>query len=134
MKETLDHDTPSTNTIYDPELPEKWHLVFSLIDKAGGIKMPDFKELTPSERIKARMNFWALFFGPIYYLIKGMWKKTVVYMVLMVLFLLLLHYLAFVFFQIEDLDVPGVAMGIVWAALANVDYYKIKVLKQNTWI
>ena len=39
--------------------------------------MPKFKELPAEERRKAfSFNFLAFFFGPIYYAIKGMWKRV----------------------------------------------------------
>ncbi len=118
----------------DTELPEKWIKVFSLIDKAGGVKMPNIKDLTPSERIKARLNFWAFFFGPIYYLIKNMWKKAITYFGLIILFIVAFDYIAITYFHKDDINIPGVAVGIIWAMLANVDYYKVKVLGEDKWI
>ncbi len=58
-------------------ISDKWKQRFSAIHHAGGIKMPKFKELPAEERRKAfSFNFLAFFFGPIYYAIKGMWKRV----------------------------------------------------------
>ena len=123
----------SENT-QNSNLPKKWNEVFSLIDKAGGVKMTNLKELSFSERIKARMNWWAFFFGPIYYLIKGMWKKAITYFGLIIAFFSAVDYIAITFFQQNDLNIPGVAVGVIWGMLANIDYYKIKVLNEDKWI
>ncbi len=116
------------------EYPEKWREIFSLIERAGGPKLPNLKELNSSERFKVRMNWWAFFFGPIYYLIKGMWRKTITYIILMACVIYLVDFAAVHFFNKADFNLPGVGFGVIWAMLANPDYYKIKVLKQNKWI
>lgn len=127
-------DKMNTQIDSNIDLPEKWKKVFSLIEKAGGVKMPKIKDLTPSERIKARLNFWAFFFGPIYYLIKRMWKKAITYFGLIILFFLVFDYITITYFHRSDINIPGVAVGIIWAVLANIDYYKIKVLGEDKWI
>ncbi|NOS73962.1 MAG: DUF2628 domain-containing protein [Methyloglobulus sp.] len=113
---------------------DNWEEIFHLIEKAGGIKLPGFKGLTSQERKKVRINWLAFIFGPIYYLSKGMWKKTITYGLLMSLFILLIKYIALHYFGKNDIRLSGVAFGAIWGVLANIDYYKIKVLGEDKWI
>ena len=64
------------------EIPKNLEPVFILIDKAGGPKLPDIKDLTFAERLKVIFNIWAFLFGVLYYLYKKMWKRAIVYITL----------------------------------------------------
>lgn len=74
------------NNIYSKKFPGKWADVFILIDKAGGVKKPDFKNLSRKERSRVGMNWGAFFLGPFYYLAMGMWRPMIGYFILMVMF------------------------------------------------
>ncbi|WP_339525515.1 DUF2628 domain-containing protein [Pseudomonas sp. EA_35y_Pfl2_R111] len=115
-------------------ISDKWKQRFSAIHHAGGIKMPKFKELPAEERRKAfNFNFLAFFFGPIYYAIKGMWKKGLaLFLVCAVVVIILgigLDYLGYS----KIANALGYGVGAVFAARANIDYYKKILLNDNGW-
>jgi len=110
-----------------------WKRKFRLIQKAGGPKQTQFKSLTSGERMKISFNILAFLFGPIYYIVKGMWKKGLAlfgacFGVLVVLSVLL---------ELAGLGKVANALGYGAAALfavrANIDYYKKMVLGDNGW-
>lgn len=133
-----DHAQPEPTPLHIPdqyqEFSEGWQRIFSLIDKAGGVKKPHLKELTVLERIKSSVSLWAYLFGPLYYLFLGMWKKAITYTVIIVALILLIPVIADVIFSSPNFDVSKITFGIFWMILAKTDYYKLKVLKQDKWI
>ncbi|OBU67969.1 hypothetical protein A9K58_08360 [Stenotrophomonas maltophilia] len=58
----------------------KWQFRFNFFQQHGAPKEPGFKQawkaLSFGDRLKINMNFFAFFFGPIYLLILGMWRKA----------------------------------------------------------
>jgi len=110
-----------------------WKARFHLIEKAGGVKMQKLKDLSTGERMKIMFNVLAFLFGPIYYLVKGMWKKGLVLLGICVLILLVLD----IVFQLLGLsqlgNAVGYGVGAVFAVRANIDYYKKMVLGDNGW-
>jgi len=58
-------------------ISDSWKIKFELLEKAGGVKLPNAKNLSFGERMKVVSNVWGFLFGPFYYLVKGMWKKAV---------------------------------------------------------
>lgn len=122
----------ATDTV---ELSEAWKKRFAQMERAGGLKMTKFKELSFSERMNCTFNGWAAIFGIFYYISKGMWKRGLVYWVMTFVGLLLLALIA----TLAGLDdmLSGVHFGGAWAgvygAMANRDYYKKVVLNDNGW-
>lgn len=61
------------------QLSPKWQFRFAFFDRHGGPKDPAYKEalktLPFGEKLKVGMNFYALFFGFIYFFILGLWRK-----------------------------------------------------------
>ena len=106
-----------------------WKETFQLIDRAGGVKLPKLRELSSSDRRRIQFNWLAFLFGPFYYLTKGMWRKAITYSA--IIFALIFALLAL---GLKSSAGFGVAFGIIWAMLANISYYKIKVLGQNPWL
>ncbi|MET1077599.1 MAG: DUF2628 domain-containing protein [Pseudomonas sp.] len=111
-----------------------WKLRFKAINRAGGVKLPNFKSLPKNERRQAmRFNLLAFFFGPLYYASKGMWKKAFSYFaaafVLVLLLALILTALGFP--QLVKSLHLGVAAA--FATRANLDFYKKAVLNDNGW-
>lgn len=119
---------------YEREFPKKWANIFFLIDKAGGASLPLLKEMPRQERSAVRMNWAAFILGPFYYFALGMWRPAVSYLLGMVAFFLALDYVALTYFGKENVRVSGVAAGFIWGMLANVNYYKMKVLGEKNWI
>lgn len=112
------------------ELSADWKKTFALIEKAGGPKLPKFRELSPRET-QISFNLWGFWLGPLYYLGKGMWKKAIV------LFALCLPLVAITQIILKAIGVPEYLAGFivagVFASRANIDYYKKVVLNDNGW-
>ncbi|TIH11006.1 DUF2628 domain-containing protein [Pseudomonas leptonychotis] len=113
---------------------DKWKQRFSAIHHAGGIKMPKLKELPAAERRKAfSFNFLAFFFGPIYYAFKGMWKKGLALFVACAAVVITLGLgLEYVGYG-KLANALGYGVSAVFAARANIDYYKKMLLNDNGW-
>jgi hypothetical protein len=113
-----------------------WKHKFALIEKAGGAKLPRMKELKFGERMNVMFNIWAFLFGPIYYAVKGMWRKAIAYTVLAVLASTLLDLLLeLAGINPEPLSRPiGLGMAAAFATLANISYYKKVMLSDKGWI
>jgi hypothetical protein len=115
-------------------ISDKWKQRFNAIHHAGGVKMPKFKELPAAERRKAfSFNILAFLFGPIYYAIKGMWKKGLaLFLVCAVVVITLsigLDYLGYS----RVANALGYGVAAIFAARANIDYYKKMLLSDNGW-
>jgi len=113
---------------------DKWKQRFSAIHHAGGIKMPKLKELPAAERRRAfSFNFLAFFFGPIYYAFKGMWKKGLALFVACAAVVITLGLgLEYVGYG-KLANALGYGVSAVFAARANIDYYKKMLLNDNGW-
>jgi hypothetical protein len=128
-------DMPRDSTSDFNELPvsDTWKAVFSLIQKAGGPPLKNFKTLTFGERMRVGMNFFAFMLGPLYYAAKGMWKKG------LLLFLAgnAIIFVVAVICALLKVDVPPQALGAGLSALfgsqANMDFYKKEVLGKSGW-
>ncbi|WP_411882319.1 DUF2628 domain-containing protein [Polaromonas sp. YR568] len=136
---------PPQSTVSDvPELPvaaaiaalpvsDSWKARFQLIEKAGGVKLPDAKALGSGERMKVMFNVLAFLFGPIYYLAKGMWKKAIALFVVCVAVVVLIQLLLEITGYAQFGKPLGYGVAAVFAIRANIDYYKRMVLGQNGW-
>ena len=124
----------STNTPVG--LSDKWKLRFSLLEKAGGTKMPKIKDLGFWDRMKLLSNGWGFLFGPLYYFKLGMWKKALAYTALGAIGLMLMELICRSF-NINGGTAGGVTnflIPAIFASRANVDYYKKIMLGTNGWI
>lgn len=106
---------------------------FALIEKAGGPSLPRLHELSFRERMRVINNWWALLFGPLYYLAKGMWKKAITR------FFMAYAIVSIFIWIVEAIGVsPGRHFGFVGSLLfsymANTDYYRKAVLGDNGWL
>ena len=114
-------------------ISESWKAKFHLFEKAGGVKLPKFRDLSFSERMKVNFNVIAFFLGPIYYAVKGMWKKGITFFAVCVVAIVILSILL----ELAGLERFGKALGYgaaaIFAVRANIDYYKKMVLNQNGW-
>lgn len=115
------------------DLSALWRIRFDLIEKAGGPKRPLFKQLSFTERFRLGFNFWAVLFGPLYYLAKGMWRKALTMLGLSIAALVLTSTLA----PDGSLDFLNAGLNTMIAAWfwlnANVNYYKKVVSDDNGW-
>ena len=119
---------PTFDRIAGLDVSDGWKRKFRLIEKAGGPDLPNFRDLPFGERFGMQMNFLAFFFGPIYYLIKGLWRQAVVYTVAIVVVLMVLEAMGVRVGRI------GAAVGALYAVRANISYYKLRVLGEAPWI
>ena len=106
-----------------------WKRRFKLIDKAGGPDMPRVRELTFGERSAITFSFLGFFFGPIYYLCKGLWRPAIAYfgVTFLIAFVAALMGLDFVGRMI------GIGMSVVYAMRACALYYRKMVLQEEPW-
>jgi hypothetical protein len=130
MKDTAPFSETAPSTT-DSVLPS-WTRKFALIEQAGGPKLPDAKKLKTGERMAVLFNIWGFLFRPVYYLVKGMWKKAVT---------LTVFGLGIVFVAMAALTMAGIdaerplrfVIPTLFAVRATIDYYKKVVLKDNGW-
>ena len=111
------------------DVSDSWKEKFRLIEKAGGPDLPNFRDLPSGERFSIHLNLWALFFGPIYYIVKGLWRQAALYF--LVAFVLILVLEAIGLGKITR--GIGSGLGIVCALRANISYYKKVVLGEAPW-
>jgi Protein of unknown function (DUF2628)/zinc-ribbon domain len=119
---------PAGSDATPAELSAPWGPKFALIEKAGGVKLPNVKSLTFGERAKLSFNVWAFLFGMLYYFAKGMPKKGISLFGLAVLISLVLEEIGG-FGQ----EISPFVMGVLFSTRANIDYYKKIVLKDDGW-
>jgi Protein of unknown function (DUF2628) len=114
---------------------DSWKTKFYLIEKAGGLKMTRLRALSFSERMKvgANFNLLAFLFGPVYYAVKGMWKKGLALFGAIVVVILLIGFLLELAGLGRFANSLGYGGAAIYAMRANIDYYKKMVLKQNDW-
>ncbi|WP_233198557.1 MULTISPECIES: DUF2628 domain-containing protein [Luteimonas] len=112
------------------DVSDSWKRRFRLIQQAGGPKLPDFQNLRFGERMSVNFNFLGFFFGPIYFLIKGLWRQAVVYFICAVTLGVLLELMGF------GRLARGVSSGfaVLYAMRANVSYYRKVVLGEAPWL
>lgn len=108
-----------------------WQERFRLLEQAGGTesrwKMSNSKQLTSAERMKIVFNILAFLFGPIYYLVKGMWLKAILILVVGIIAALVLDAIATAM-HFEAIKIAANFMIPAWcSAFACFDYYQLKV-------
>lgn len=112
-------------------ISESWQEKFALIEKAGGVKTPNIKNLKFGERVKALFNIWGFLFGPIYYFVKGMWKKALPLLGIAIVLIVVLEIIC------RKLGIPESITNFVgstiFAIRANIDYYKKVKLGDDSW-
>jgi hypothetical protein len=141
----------STNTINAAILPNRdemrfiesvnaatlspdWLRRFALIEKAGGVKLPKFRELSFSEAWKIEMNILAFLFGPFYFFAKGMPKRAFS-VILITISLSLLYSMVEDYFGFPESLGHGLSLAFSfgWSFFANLGYYKKIKLNNNGW-
>lgn len=124
----------SPGTEADPisclDVAESWKRKFRLIDKAGGPDIPRFRELSFGERFSLNFNILAFFFGPFYYLAKGLWRQAIIYFIFAVAVFLLLEAIGLGQFSRS----VGYGLAAGYAVRANISYYKKVVLGNIPWL
>ena len=127
------HGNQFTARISDLPVSNNWKSKFHLLEKAGGPKMPELKALAFGERMKITLNFLAFLFGPIYYIVKGMWRKGLALFAACVLAIVGVAFLLELVGLGRFINALGYGAAASCAVRANIDYYKKMVLGQNGW-
>lgn len=121
---------PPRDNIARLDVSDAWKRKFRLIEKAGGPDLLDFRELPFGDRVSININFVALFFGPVYYLVKGLWRQVVVYTLVALVLILILDAIGLGTIT----RAVGSTLGIVYALRANISYYRKVVLGEAPWV
>jgi hypothetical protein len=120
--------------VTDPTLNAKWNTRFAFFERFGGPSSPrykeEFKKLPFRQKLLVNGNFFALFFGPIYFVILGLWKKALVILGIEVAVMVVMTLI----------NVPeglyrgiGMAFSLFYMLSANYAYYLKRVKGQDNW-
>ena len=103
-----------------------------MLEKAGGPKLPKVRELTFGDRTNVVFNVFACLFGPLYYLAKGMWKKSIVLLSVSCVAIVVTE-LTLNAMGVRDLTISYFIAPAIFGTRANIDYYKKMMLGENGW-
>ncbi|WP_446470594.1 DUF2628 domain-containing protein [Xenorhabdus stockiae] len=123
-----------------PKYSEKWQERFEFFEKNGSPaskkNREEYRKLPFLKKIKINMNFFAFFFGIIYFVIIGLWKKGLVLFGLVFATGFSLGVVQLML-DIEFSDSIYNAIGIAFAGLngiaANYAYYLKEKKGDNSW-
>lgn len=117
------------------KLPHVWRDKFAAIDRAGGVELPKLNLLPLTMRVRIRCNVFAMLFGVVYYICKSMLKRGIALTALLMAITLLLPWLADLLNVTANVahNVTAAVSAIVYAWRANLDYYKLAVLGDDSW-
>jgi len=110
----------------------KWQFRFNFFQQHGAPKEPGFKQawkaLSFGDRLKVNINFFAFFFGFIYLLILGMWRKALGVLGINIA-------LGIVTLFLPDIVARAVfiAMNFLVASSTNYSYYLEQVKGKASW-
>ncbi len=124
-----------TDCVAPQKLPYVWQQKFANIERAGGASLPALARLPLPVRCHLRFNIFALLFGLLYYICKGMWKRGVSLALLTIALALLTIYILGLA-GMTDFAAHNVATAmsaLIFAYRANLDYYKQAVLGDDSW-
>lgn len=109
---------------------QKWQKRFDFFDTHGAPNTPEFKAALKAasfgDRILFNMNIFAFFFGFIYFLILGLWKKGLVLLGVSIGLAIVLNIIDFMIGgTLSDAVYTGLSIGIsvLWGMVANYAYY-----------
>jgi hypothetical protein len=118
---------PGIENIADLDVTDAWKEKFAIIQKAGGPRLPRFKDLTMGEKWKI-FSLLGFFFGLFYYLYLGMWKKALLYTGIAAALMITL--------ELAGLGKIGggisMAVGALYGTMTSRDYYNKVVLGDKT--
>lgn len=115
-------------------LSDSWKNKFILIEKAGGVKLPNIKKLTFGERSKIITNIFGFLFGPIYYIIKGMWKKAITLTLISAIIVFCISIIAVMFGKPSIANMANFIGAAIFGSRANIDYFKKIRMNDDGWI
>lgn len=123
---------PVTTTDDRSDLSAYWRLKFDFYDRYGTRFTPDAVAAAQARPLATKMrsviNLPALFFGPIYFVAKGMWRKAIT-LTLFNVALGVVLYLAFPPLGFSELT----SNGALYMILAGPAYYRHRVVGSRSW-
>jgi hypothetical protein len=136
LKEPANNKTDGVKSINELDVSESWKKKFEILERAGEFKngsYENFKSLGFMERRKIGFNFIAFIGQPFYYFFKKMWGKGWVLFGLSVL----INAAITVVEIVAKIHVPNAVYQIVpavmFAQMANYDFYRFKVHNETMW-
>jgi hypothetical protein len=121
------------------DVSNKWKARFTLIEKAGGVKLTKLNQLSFSEKFTIIFNIWGLLFGPIYYLYLGLWRKAISYTLFMAVFIFGFSLFLIMWANVDKatlrmfLNGGQTGFAVLFSVLASIDYYKKTVVGDKRW-
>ncbi|WP_218966882.1 DUF2628 domain-containing protein [Snodgrassella alvi] len=130
----MDNSTEEKFDFSSMGLKPVWQFRFEFFEENGLPKLKptaqykeNFKKLPFWSRVKIGGNLWSFFFGPLYFLCLGMWRKAIS----LIIFLTLID-LIFSIFNLPDGGI-GAINSVMCAQLANPAYYLHRVKKSKSF-
>lgn len=127
---TADRHALMVDLIGRLDVSETWKRRFYIIERAGGADLPNGRHLSFGDRRVVNFNFFAFFFGPFYYLAKGLWRQAILYTLLAVGISLLLELVG----MGHATHFLGYGFAAVYAMRANTSYYRKALLDDAPWL
>lgn len=136
LKEPAENQTNEAKSINELDVSESWKKKFEILERAGEFKngtYENFKSLSFTERLKIGFNFIAFIGQPFYYFFKKMWGKGWVLFGLIVLINAAITVVEIVAkIHISNAVYQSVS-PVIFASMANYDFYRFKVHNETMW-
>ena len=131
-----DNAPPQVSPDYSQYSP-KWQFRFNFYDRHGAPSSknfkPAFKTLSSGEKLKININWWAFFFGFIYFFVVGMWRKG---LVLLAIILAVSVTTALLLPESIDEIITrpiAIAFAVLAGMTANYSYYLHRIKGSTSW-
>ncbi|WP_213947982.1 DUF2628 domain-containing protein [Luteibacter sp. dw_328] len=111
------------------DVSETWKRRFRTIRDAGGPDLPNIRALPFGERFAVTLNLLAFLFGPIYFIVKGMYRQALGYFMLSLVCLFVLEMIGLG----RHFRALGAGISAVYGARANVSYYRLVIDRESRW-
>jgi hypothetical protein len=120
---------PAIDRVSRLDVSDAWKEIFRRFERAGGVDMKRARDLDSKERRSLTSNWLAFFFGPFYFLAKGLWRQALVWLLIWIAVVILcvsLHWEGM-------LRAIGAGLNVAFMMRANVGYYARIVLGEPIW-
>ncbi len=129
-----------TAVMNDPATKPKWRERFAFFETYGPLSSPGsrdaFKALPRGKKRLINTSYAGFFFGPLYFLYLGMWRRALSLWGVMLASIVI----ELAFEMLTNIDVPvGVdvgincALGMLYALSVNYSYYLKQIKGDNDW-
>lgn len=136
------NSTPAIADIDALDVSERWKTYFKGIRDLGGLSMPLLKQVPKQEsrrlfkQAQPPLSSFALafVFGFFYYLVKGMWKKGLVLLAIVIPLVVIVSALLYMIGGDTLANVTRFMGGVIFGMMAPRDFYATKVLGDDGWL